>query len=83
MALYSRVISKANAPGDKCALGKIMLTTIAKMPPRAALDMNMGASNPPEVPEPSEMTSARALKTATRIKSFSARLLFRISEIVS
>ena len=60
-----------------------MFMTMAKTPPIAALDMNIGASKPPEVPEPSEITSASALKTAIRISSFSARLLFRMSEIVS
>ena len=39
---------------------------IAKAPPRAALDMNIGASKPPEVPEPSEITSASDLKIAIK-----------------
>ena len=53
------------------------------MPPIAAEDMNIGASNPPDVPEPRESSSATALQSATRIRSFRARLLFRMSPSVS
>ena len=56
---------------------------MANTPPSAALDMNIGASKPPDVPDPSEITSASALKTATSNSSLNARLLFRMSEIVS
>ena len=77
------IATSANAPAARFADGNTRFTNIANTPPSAALDMNMGASNPPDVPDPSEITSASALKIAIRISSFKARLLFRMSEIVS
>jgi hypothetical protein len=77
------IATKANAPGDRFAAGKILSMATAKTPPKAALDMNMGASNPPEVPEPSEITSATALAIMTTISNPSAKLAFRMSLIVS
>ncbi len=52
-----------------------MFITIANTPPRAALDMNIGASNPPDVPDPSEITSASALKTAMSIKHLQSEVV--------
>ena len=45
--------------------------------------MNMGASNPPDVPEPSEITSATALASITTTSTFNARFAFRMSLMVS
>src|SRR5438874_10517516 len=45
--------------------------------------MNVGASNPPDVPDPSEITSAPNLAIITTSSSFHARLPFRMSPIVS
>ena len=70
-------------PGERCADGKIMFTTIANAPPMAALDMNIGASNPPDVPEPSEITNATVLATITTTSNFHARFALRMSPIVS
>src|SRR5271154_88843 len=77
------IATNAKAPGERCADGTSRFTTIANMPPIAALDINIGASNPPEVPEPSEITNAKDLNTAIKISSFNVKLLFKISEIVS
>ena len=46
---------------------------MANTPPMAALDMNMGASNPPEVPEPSEITRATALASITTSSRFEGK----------
>ena len=56
---------------------------MAKTEPMAALAMNIGASRPPEVPEPSEITSAADLKTITASSAPSSILVFRMSEMVS
>src|SRR5437588_8236812 len=77
------IATKANAPADKFAAGKIRSIPRANTPPRAALDINMGASNPPEVPDPREITSATALAIMTTSSSFQARFAFRMSPIVS
>ena len=45
--------------------------------------MNIGASKPPEVPDPSEMTNAADLKTITASSAPSSILAFRMSEMVS
>jgi hypothetical protein len=55
----------------------------ANTPPKAALDMNMGASSPPEVPDPNDTTKATALASITMSNNFSARLPFKMSLIVS
>ena len=52
------IATSANAPGERCATGQILSTTIANTEPMAALTMNIGASRPPEVPEPSEITES-------------------------
>ena len=75
--------TKAKAPAERCAPGIILSTTRAKTPPIAALDMNMGASSPPDVPEPSETTSAIAFASMTTISKFRARFAFKMSLIVS
>ena len=75
--------TSANAPGASSALGIRRLMPVAKMPPSAALAMNIGASKPPDVPEPSEITSASDLKTAISSRSFQVRLLLRMAEMVS
>ncbi len=56
---------------------------MAYAPPSAALDMNIGASRPPEVPDPSDTMSATAFAIMTTRSNFSARLAFRMSPIVS
>src|SRR5438445_9610397 len=60
--------TRANAPGDKFAPENKWFVPIANAPPSAALDMNMGASNPPEVPDPNEITRAIAFAIITMIK---------------
>src|SRR5207245_10161367 len=72
--------TRANAPGDKFAPENKWFVPIANAPPSAALDMNMGASNPPEVPDPNEITRAIAFAIITMIKSLSAR--FDVAERV-
>src|SRR5437764_4011688 len=72
--------TRANAPGDKFAPENKWFVPIANAPPSAALDMNMGASNPPEVPDPNEITRAIAFAIITMIKSLSARFAFKRSE---
>src|ERR1700722_7487156 len=67
------IATKANAPGERCADGTSRFTTIANTPPIAALDINIGARNPPEVPEPREITNANDLNTAIKISSFSVK----------
>src|SRR5260370_42714426 len=67
------IATKANAPGDRFAAGRILSMATAKTPPHAALEMNMGASNPPEVPEPSEITNANALASMTTISTVRAK----------
>src|SRR6202035_6017208 len=62
--------TRAHAPGDKCAPGIKVLTPIEKRPPAAADDMNIGASSPPEVPDPKESNNATDLHTATSARSF-------------
>jgi len=49
----------------------------------AALDINMGASSPPDVPDPREMTSATAFAAMTTSSNFHARFAFRMSPMVS
>ena len=66
--------TSAKAPADRFAAGKIRFTPMAKTPPMAALDINMGASSPPDVPEPSEMTSAAAFATMTTSNSFQRQI---------
>ena len=56
---------------------------MANSPPMAALHMNVGASNPPEVPEPSEITSAANFAIITTNKSFHTNCPLRMSPIVS
>ena len=60
-----------------------MFANIAKTAPRAELNMNVGASRPPDVPAPSETISASHLKIITSINSFNGRLPFRMSPMVS
>src|SRR5580658_3303440 len=59
------IATRAHAPGDKCAPGITEFTTMAKSPPAAAEDMNIGASSPPDVPEPRDSNKATDLHTAT------------------
>ena len=75
--------TSANAPGERRRWHDPVHYQRDIFLPIAALDMNIGASRPPEVPEPSEITSASDLNTAIRISNFSVKLLFKISEIVS
>src|SRR5215471_17353553 len=75
--------TRANAPGERFAAGQILSTTMANTEPIAALAMNIGASSPPEVPDPSEMTSAADLKIITESSVPSSSLAFRMSEMVS
>src|SRR4029077_521961 len=75
--------TNANAPAERFAPGKILSTPRAKTPPIAALDINIGASSPPDVPDPSETTSATAFANITTISNFRARFAFKISLIVS
>ena len=62
-------------PAKDAPTATAVFTTIANTPPIAALDMNIGASKPPEVPDPSEITSANALKTAIKISNFSVEIV--------
>src|ERR1700691_388445 len=62
--------TSAKAPGERCAFGMKWFDTMAKMPPMAALHMKQGASNPPEVPDPSETAKAAALANITTSKIF-------------
>src|SRR6202795_4019028 len=75
--------TNADAPAERCAPGKILSTPSAKTPPIAALDINIGASSPPDVPEPSETTSATAFANITTTRNFRARFAFKMSLIVS
>jgi hypothetical protein len=63
--------------------GNARFINSAYAPPSAALDMNIGASSPPEVPEASAMTSATALASMTSNSNSSARRAFRMSPMVS
>src|ERR1700731_2142113 len=64
------IATRAHAPGDRCAPGINALTPTAKRPPAAAEDMNIGASSPPDVPDPRESNNATDLNTATSTRSF-------------
>ena len=56
---------------------------MANAPPSAALDMNIGASSPPEVPEPSEITSADCLGDHHDQQHLQRQLSVQMSPIVS
>src|SRR5436305_15205379 len=75
--------TRANAPGDKFAPENKWLVPIANAPPSAALDMDMGASNPPEVPDPTEITRAIAFAIITLLKSLRPRCALKLSLIAS
>ena len=77
------IATNANAPAARFAEGNSRLIASANTPPSAALDMNIGASSPPDVPDPSEITSAMALAIITTSNSFKASCPFRMSLIVS
>jgi hypothetical protein len=42
-------------PENKCAPGNTRFASIANSPPSAALDINVGASNPPDVSYPAKI----------------------------
>src|SRR5580658_1779753 len=77
------IATSANAPGERCADGKAWFATIANSPPMAALHMKVGASSPPEVPDPNEITSTANFAIITTSKSFHTRWPLRMSPIVS
>ena len=57
---------------------------MAKTEPMAALAINIGASRPPDVPEPSDMANTdRLLNTITASRAPSSIFALRMSEIVS
>src|ERR1700722_542315 len=56
---------------------------MAKSPPIAALHMNVGASRPPDVPDPSEITRAANFAIITTNSSFHMSWPLRMSPIVS
>ena len=60
------IATSANAAGDKCAPGNARFAIMANSPPMAALHMNVGASNPPDVPDPKEITSAANFAKLTK-----------------
>src|SRR5436190_21772973 len=75
--------TRANAPEDRFAEGKSRFMMLAKAPPSAALDMKVGASSPPDVPDPSEMTMAADLAIMNNSNNFNVRFAFKMSLIVS
>src|SRR5579864_5953103 len=77
------IATSANAPGERCALGKTWFAIMAYSPPMAALHINVGASRPPDVPDPSDRTSATNFANITISSSFQASCPFRIAPIVS
>ena len=77
------IATSAKAPGDNPAAGQTLSTIIANAEPMAALAMNIGASKPPDVPEPREIISAADLKIITANSAPNTILVFRMSEIVS
>src|SRR5947209_5492370 len=77
------IATSANAPGDRCAPGNTWLVAIANSPPMAALHMNVGASNPPDVPDPSDNTSAANFANITISRIFHASCPLRMAPMVS
>ena len=75
--------TSAQAEGERFAPGIRRLIKSANEAPSAAPTMNMGASKPPEVPEPSDTTSARALNAISVRSSVRASRPFSMSEMVS
>src|SRR5579864_5508202 len=75
--------TNANAPAERCADGITLSSAMANTPPSAALDMNIGASRPPDVPDPSEITKAMALANITISSNFKPRFAFKMSPMVS
>src|SRR4051812_18040609 len=77
------IATSANAAGANPAFGARWFTPIANAPPSAADAMNIGPSNPPDVPDPSEINSASDFNPATASNICHVSLFVRMSEIVS
>ena len=67
------IAATANASGERCARGITRSITMAKVLPMAALIMNIGASVPPDVPEPSDSSTTNAFRNKTNSTTPSTR----------